>query len=82
MASVSGSSTNTNTRPSSADLTKQLKRHEVAIAELNNIPSSRAVYQRNANLFFRTTVQTATTMEQIICYKSYGLGIGSERFRQ
>ncbi|XP_027339430.1 uncharacterized protein LOC113853151 isoform X2 [Abrus precatorius] len=64
MASVSGSSTNTNTRPSSADLTKQLKRHEVAIAELNNIPSSRAVYQRNANLFFRTTVQTATTMEQ------------------
>ncbi|KAK7331239.1 hypothetical protein VNO77_25458 [Canavalia gladiata] len=47
-----------------ADLMKQMRSHEVAIAELNNLPSSRAIYQRNGNLFFRTTVQTATTMEQ------------------
>ncbi|KAJ1414430.1 Prefoldin [Sesbania bispinosa] len=65
MASVSPSSTSSNnSRPSVADLTKQWRSHEVAIAELNNLPSSRAVYQKNGNLFFRTTIQTATTMEQ------------------
>ncbi|MED6109343.1 hypothetical protein PIB30_032563 [Stylosanthes scabra] len=52
---------NTNTN---AELTKQLRRHEVAIVELNNLPSSSAVYQRNCNLYFRTTIQKATTMEQ------------------
>ncbi|KAL2341503.1 hypothetical protein Fmac_009443 [Flemingia macrophylla] len=61
MATISPSSTTT---PSAADLTKQIRVHEVAIAELNNQPSSRAVYQRNGNLFFRTTIQTATAMEQ------------------
>ncbi|TKY72342.1 hypothetical protein E2542_SST01081 [Spatholobus suberectus] len=64
MASISPSSSNTTTTPSAADLTKQLRLHEVAIAELNNQPSSRAVYQRNGNLFFRTTIQTATATEQ------------------
>ncbi|KAK7246101.1 hypothetical protein RIF29_40960 [Crotalaria pallida] len=47
-----------------SDVTKQARSHEVAIAELDNLPSSRAVYQRNGNLFFRTTVPKATAMEQ------------------
>ncbi|KAE9594815.1 hypothetical protein Lal_00013236 [Lupinus albus] len=50
--------------PSMIDLTKQARSHEIAIAELQNLPSSRAVYQRNGNLFFRTTVPKATAMEQ------------------
>ncbi|KAL6981511.1 hypothetical protein U1Q18_023139 [Sarracenia purpurea var. burkii] len=49
---------------SSRDLIKQIRSHEVAIAELNNLPSSRAVYQKSGNLFFRTTVSKATTVEQ------------------
>ncbi|KAK2448241.1 Prefoldin chaperone subunit family protein [Trifolium repens] len=53
MASVSG-----------LDLKSELRSHEVAIAELNNLPSGRTVYQKNGNLFFRTTVQTATNTEQ------------------
>ncbi|XP_052108636.1 uncharacterized protein LOC127741107 [Arachis duranensis] len=55
------SSDNTN---AIAECTKQLRRHEVAIAELNNLPSSSAVYQKNCNLYFRTTIQKATTTEQ------------------
>lgn len=46
------------------DLMKQIRTHEVAIAELSNISSSRAVYQKNGNLFFRTTVQKAKASEQ------------------
>lgn len=45
-------------------LLKEVRSHEVAIAELSNLPVSRAVYQRNGNLFFRTTVQKATASEQ------------------
>ncbi|KAK4349279.1 hypothetical protein RND71_032034 [Anisodus tanguticus] len=45
-------------------LLKEVRSHEVAIAELNNLPASRPVYQRNGNLFFRTTVQKATASEQ------------------
>ncbi|XP_028765610.1 uncharacterized protein LOC114723580 [Neltuma alba] len=45
-------------------LLKELKSHEIAIDELNHLPSSRAVYQRNGNLFFRTTIQKAKAMEQ------------------
>ncbi|KAF7803963.1 Lactate utilization protein like [Senna tora] len=54
----------TSAADSKIDLLKQLKSHEIAIAELDNLPSSRAVYQRNGNLFFRTTIQRATAMEQ------------------
>ncbi|CAK9160430.1 unnamed protein product, partial [Ilex paraguariensis] len=49
---------------SDRDLIKQIRSHEVAIAELNNLPSSRVVYQINGNIFFRTTVQKATAFEQ------------------
>ncbi|XP_008457178.2 uncharacterized protein LOC103496917 [Cucumis melo] len=46
------------------EITKQMRSLEVAIAELNHLSSTRAVYQKNGNLFFRTTVQKATTSEQ------------------
>ncbi|XP_010324886.1 uncharacterized protein [Solanum lycopersicum] len=45
-------------------LVKEVRSHEVAIAELSNLPDSRAVYQRNGNLFFRTTAEKATMSEQ------------------
>ncbi|KAG8391394.1 hypothetical protein BUALT_Bualt01G0183100 [Buddleja alternifolia] len=50
--------------PSSSDLLKQVRSHEVAIAELTNLSSSRAVYEKNGNIFFRTTIPKATTSEQ------------------
>ncbi|KAK1303820.1 hypothetical protein QJS10_CPB11g00052 [Acorus calamus] len=46
------------------DLLKQIRGHEVAIAELNSLSSSRAVYQRNGNIFFRKNIKTATEFEQ------------------
>ncbi|KAL6575583.1 hypothetical protein OROHE_000960 [Orobanche hederae] len=46
------------------DLLKQVKSHEVAVAELTHLSSSRAVYQRNGNIFFRTTIEKATAYEQ------------------
>ncbi|CAK9139894.1 unnamed protein product [Ilex paraguariensis] len=49
---------------SDRDLIKQIRSHEFALAELNNLPSSRVVYQINGNIFFRTTVQKATAFEQ------------------
>ncbi|XP_059651747.1 uncharacterized protein LOC132299255 [Cornus florida] len=52
------------TIPTNSDLIKEIKSHEVAIAELSNISSSRAVYQKNGNIFFRTTVPKATAFEQ------------------
>ncbi|PIN10362.1 hypothetical protein CDL12_17052 [Handroanthus impetiginosus] len=58
------SSTTPSKSPSASDLLKQVRSHEVAIAELNNLSSSRAVYQRNGNIFFRTTIQKATAFEQ------------------
>ncbi|KAA8520338.1 hypothetical protein F0562_014594 [Nyssa sinensis] len=46
------------------DVIKQIRSHEVAIEELRNISSSRALYQKNGNIFFRTTVHKATAFEQ------------------
>ncbi|KAL5767694.1 hypothetical protein ACOSP7_014295 [Xanthoceras sorbifolium] len=45
-------------------LIKLVKSHEVALAELNSLSSSRAVYQKNGNIFFRTSIQRATASEQ------------------
>ncbi|GAB2220314.1 hypothetical protein Droror1_Dr00007959 [Drosera rotundifolia] len=45
-------------------LQTQMRLHEVAIAELKSLSASRTVYQRNGNIFFRTTVEKATTTEQ------------------
>ncbi|KAG8649923.1 uncharacterized protein LOC110620206 isoform X1 [Manihot esculenta] len=46
------------------DLIQTIRSHEVALAELNNLPSSRAVYQKNGNIFFCTTVQKAKASEK------------------
>ncbi|KAH7864010.1 hypothetical protein Vadar_024637 [Vaccinium darrowii] len=62
--SASSSSSPNTAADSSYNLVKQIRSHEVAIAELNNLPSSRAVYQRNGNIFFRTSVPKATIFEQ------------------
>ncbi|EOY10333.1 hypothetical protein QUC31_010065 [Theobroma cacao] len=56
-------SSSTSTDPK-LDLTKQIRTHEVAIAELSSLYSSQTVYQKNGNLFFRTTIQKATSSEQ------------------
>nr|GLL25091.1 uncharacterized protein LOC109163941 isoform X3 [Ipomoea trifida] len=41
-----------------------LKLVRSAFAELNNIPASRTVFQRNGNLFFHTPAQKATSYKQ------------------
>ncbi|XP_065873409.1 uncharacterized protein [Euphorbia lathyris] len=46
------------------ELTKKVRSHEVALAELDNLSSSRAVYQKTGNLFFRTSTQKAKAAEQ------------------
>ncbi|KAA8522404.1 hypothetical protein F0562_013235 [Nyssa sinensis] len=48
------------------DLIKQIRSHEVAIVELRNIFSSRAVYQKNGNLFSHTTIQKTTTATALL----------------
>ncbi|KAJ4778063.1 Prefoldin chaperone subunit family protein [Rhynchospora pubera] len=45
-------------------LLKEVKGHEVAISELNSISSSRAVYQKSGNIFFRKSVKSAIAVEQ------------------
>nr|DAD19368.1 TPA_asm: hypothetical protein HUJ06_020831 [Nelumbo nucifera] len=42
----------------------QIRSHEIAIDELNNLSSSRAVYQKNGNIFFCTSIQKAKASEQ------------------
>ncbi|KAL1535863.1 hypothetical protein AAHA92_28591 [Salvia divinorum] len=43
---------------------EEVRSQEVAVAELNGLSSSRVVYQKNGNIFFRTTIQKATAFEQ------------------
>ncbi|XP_043695919.1 uncharacterized protein LOC122646434 [Telopea speciosissima] len=62
-AAASSSSTSVAEYPR-YELGKQIRNHEVAIAELNNLSSSRAVYQKNGTIFFRTSIQNAITAEQ------------------
>uniref|UniRef100_J3MKJ0 Prefoldin subunit 1 n=1 Tax=Oryza brachyantha TaxID=4533 RepID=J3MKJ0_ORYBR len=45
-------------------LMKEVRAHEVAIGELNNLPPSRAVYQKTGNLFFGKSVKSAVASEQ------------------
>nr|XP_043607834.1 uncharacterized protein LOC122579680 [Erigeron canadensis] len=49
---------------STQSLLKEIRSHQVSIAELSTLSSSRTVYQKNGNLFFRTSVQQATVSEQ------------------
>ncbi|PIA33627.1 hypothetical protein AQUCO_04100206v1 [Aquilegia coerulea] len=46
------------------NLLKEIRSHEVAIAELNHLSSTKAVYQKNGNIYFRTSIQKATASEQ------------------
>ncbi|XP_072961911.1 uncharacterized protein [Typha angustifolia] len=46
------------------DLLKEMRGHEVAVTELNNLPPSRAVYQKNGNIFFRKNIKSAIAFEQ------------------
>ncbi|KAJ9131842.1 hypothetical protein P3X46_034754 [Hevea brasiliensis] len=46
------------------DLIKMIRSHEVALVELNNLSSSRGVYQKNGEIFFWTTIQKATASEK------------------
>ncbi|KAL2892654.1 ATP-citrate synthase [Bienertia sinuspersici] len=65
MATAPSSSSQTSTPPNPKnDLSNEIRRHEVAIAELNSLPSSRPVYLKNGNIFFRSTIQKAITSEQ------------------
>ncbi|RXH93188.1 hypothetical protein DVH24_013764 [Malus domestica] len=69
MAAVPPSSFKANSSSSAAvdpklGLLKQIRSHEVAIAELGALSSSRGVYQKNGNLFFRTTIEKASASEQ------------------
>ncbi|CAL5331021.1 unnamed protein product [Camellia sinensis] len=63
-ASTSASSTSNAAADSTHHLIKRIRSHEIAIVELNNLSSSRAVYQKNGNIFFRTTAQKATAFKQ------------------
>ncbi|KAL1831931.1 hypothetical protein DCAR_0101953 [Daucus carota subsp. sativus] len=52
-------------KSSSPDLIKKkVWSHEVAIGELNTLSSSRAVYQKNGNLYFRTSIVKAKAFEE------------------
>ncbi|XP_042410127.1 uncharacterized protein LOC121999522, partial [Zingiber officinale] len=46
------------------ELLKKIRRHEVAISELNHLQPSRTVYQQNCNIFFRKTIKTVMASEQ------------------
>ncbi|TKW31783.1 hypothetical protein SEVIR_2G129200v4 [Setaria viridis] len=46
------------------ELMKEIRAHEVAIAELDNLHPSRAVYQKAGNIFFRKSVKSVVTTEQ------------------
>ncbi|XP_015895738.3 uncharacterized protein LOC107429540 [Ziziphus jujuba] len=63
-SSSSSSSWRERESESKVNLMKQIRSHEVALAELNALSSSRAVYQKDGNIFFRTTIQKAVTSEQ------------------
>ncbi|GKA89205.1 hypothetical protein Tco_0811017 [Tanacetum coccineum] len=54
--------------------------HEVSIAELSALPSSRKVYQKNGTIFFRTNVQQATASEQKweVCDSNTGSVVATE----
>ncbi|CAM8901740.1 unnamed protein product [Rhodiola kirilowii] len=41
-----------------------MREHEVAVMELSSLSTSRAVYQKQGNIYFRTTAQKAKASEQ------------------
>ncbi|XP_068635273.1 uncharacterized protein [Aristolochia californica] len=63
-SSSSGPLANSVAEDPKRSLLSKIRGHEVAIAELNNLSSGRAVYQRNGNIFFKINMKTATASEQ------------------
>ncbi|CAM8951923.1 unnamed protein product [Rhodiola kirilowii] len=41
-----------------------MREHEVAVVELSSLSTSRAVYQKQGNIYFLTTAQKAKASEQ------------------
>ncbi|PWA85358.1 hypothetical protein CTI12_AA149940 [Artemisia annua] len=64
MATSSSSSSTANNIDYIKSLYKEINSHEVSLAELSALPSSRKVYQKNGTIFFRTNVQQAAVSEQ------------------
>lgn len=46
------------------ELMKEIRAHEVAIAELGNLHPSRGAYQKTGNIFFRKSIKSLVTTEQ------------------
>ncbi|CAM8951969.1 unnamed protein product [Rhodiola kirilowii] len=46
------------------ELVKKMREHEVAVVELSSLSTSRAVYQKQGNIYFLTTAQKAKASEQ------------------
>uniref|UniRef100_A0A8R7PQ35 Uncharacterized protein n=4 Tax=Triticum TaxID=4564 RepID=A0A8R7PQ35_TRIUA len=46
------------------ELMKEVRAHQVAIGELNNLPPSRAAYQKTCNIFFRKDIKSAVASQQ------------------
>ncbi|CAM8904508.1 unnamed protein product [Rhodiola kirilowii] len=46
------------------ELVKQMREHEVAVMELSSLSTSRAVYQKQGIIYFRTTAKKAKASEQ------------------
>jgi len=49
---------------SKQELNRRIRTHEVAIEELKSLSSSRTVYQKTGNIFFRRDIKTAMGSEQ------------------
>ncbi|KAI7750833.1 hypothetical protein M8C21_008214 [Ambrosia artemisiifolia] len=63
-STAAATATATDVLDSTQSLLKLMRGHEVSIAELSALSSSRTVYQKNGNIFFRTSVQQATASEK------------------
>ncbi|XP_037452594.1 uncharacterized protein LOC119323119 [Triticum dicoccoides] len=46
------------------ELMKEVRAHQVAIGELNNLPPSRAAYQKTCNIFFRKDITSPVASQQ------------------
>ncbi|KMZ65328.1 hypothetical protein ZOSMA_328G00050 [Zostera marina] len=49
---------------SKQELNRKIRTHEVAIEEFKSLSSSRVVYQKTANIFFRKDIKTAMGSEE------------------
>uniref|UniRef100_M8C4I6 Uncharacterized protein n=1 Tax=Aegilops tauschii TaxID=37682 RepID=M8C4I6_AEGTA len=61
------------------ELMKEVRAHQVAIGELNNLPPSRAAYQKTCNIFFRKDIKSAVASQQTTGLWIQGLSCLSAR---